>query len=267
MGMARGGPARRHLLSAPRGNKPARAYRPPDRVGARGTCRGRRMPRPADGKGCPAWRPPPPPAPPAGRLRRPCRRSACRGRSLPIAACGSRISQRWSGRPGIVQAVAAVGGEGRIDAQPPRGFGEHADLVAGGGGEQQETLGHTPYCRAIVLGMKALVKSKREPGLWLEEMPIPKIGINDVRIKVLRTGICGTDVHIYKWNAVGAGHHSRADGDRTRIRGRDCRGGFERCGFFTPATLSAARATWCAAAAATALRDGATCARTRWALG
>jgi threonine 3-dehydrogenase len=48
--------------------------------------------------------------------------------------------------------------------------------------------------------VKALVKSKREPGLWLEELPLPKIGISDVLIKVLRTGICGTDVHIYKWN-------------------------------------------------------------------
>jgi threonine 3-dehydrogenase len=48
--------------------------------------------------------------------------------------------------------------------------------------------------------MQALVKSKREPGLWLGEVDVPKIGINDVLIKVLRTGICGTDVHIYKWN-------------------------------------------------------------------
>ena len=48
--------------------------------------------------------------------------------------------------------------------------------------------------------MKALVKSRREPGLWLGEVDVPKIGINDVLIKVLRTGICGTDVHIYKWN-------------------------------------------------------------------
>ncbi|MFH1920104.1 MAG: L-threonine 3-dehydrogenase [Planctomycetota bacterium] len=49
--------------------------------------------------------------------------------------------------------------------------------------------------------MKALVKSKAEPGLWLEEIPVPKIGINDVLIEVLRTGICGTDVHIYNWDA------------------------------------------------------------------
>ncbi len=48
--------------------------------------------------------------------------------------------------------------------------------------------------------MKALVKSKAEPGLWLEEAPVPEIGINDVLIKVRRTAICGTDLHIYKWN-------------------------------------------------------------------
>jgi len=49
--------------------------------------------------------------------------------------------------------------------------------------------------------VKALVKSRREPGLWLEEIPVPEIGISDVLIKVLRTGICGTDLHIYKWDA------------------------------------------------------------------
>jgi threonine 3-dehydrogenase len=48
--------------------------------------------------------------------------------------------------------------------------------------------------------MKALVKSRRERGLWLEEVPVPKIGINDVLIRVLRTGICGTDIHIYQWD-------------------------------------------------------------------
>lgn len=48
--------------------------------------------------------------------------------------------------------------------------------------------------------MKALVKKESKPGLWLEEVPQPTIGINDVLIKVDRTGICGTDVHIYKWD-------------------------------------------------------------------
>ncbi len=50
------------------------------------------------------------------------------------------------------------------------------------------------------LYMKALVKSKREPGLWMEEVEKPGIGINDVLIRVRRAGICGTDLHIYKWD-------------------------------------------------------------------
>src|SRR5881275_1213439 len=49
--------------------------------------------------------------------------------------------------------------------------------------------------------MKALVKTKAKPGLWLEDVPVPTVGINDVLIRVLRTGICGTDLHIYKWDA------------------------------------------------------------------
>jgi threonine 3-dehydrogenase len=49
--------------------------------------------------------------------------------------------------------------------------------------------------------MRALVKKKAEPGLWLDDVPIPSIGINDVLIEVLRTGICGTDLHIYNWDA------------------------------------------------------------------
>ena len=49
--------------------------------------------------------------------------------------------------------------------------------------------------------MKALVKSRAEPGLWLEDVPEPEIGINDVLIRVSRTGICGTDVHIHRWDA------------------------------------------------------------------
>ena len=48
--------------------------------------------------------------------------------------------------------------------------------------------------------MKALVKSTSEPGLWLEDIDVPRIGINDVLIRVLRTGICGTDIHIYQWD-------------------------------------------------------------------
>ena len=49
--------------------------------------------------------------------------------------------------------------------------------------------------------MKALVKSQRKEGLWLEDVPRPVPGKNEVLIKILRTAICGTDVHIYNWDA------------------------------------------------------------------
>ncbi|MEO1979919.1 MAG: L-threonine 3-dehydrogenase [Fuerstiella sp.] len=48
--------------------------------------------------------------------------------------------------------------------------------------------------------MKALVKKAATQGLWLEDVPEPDVGVNDVLIKVDRTGICGTDVHIYQWD-------------------------------------------------------------------
>ncbi|MDN2579446.1 L-threonine 3-dehydrogenase [Aquibium sp. ELW1220] len=48
--------------------------------------------------------------------------------------------------------------------------------------------------------MRALVKARSEPGIWMENVPIPEIGPNDVLIKVKKTAICGTDVHIYKWD-------------------------------------------------------------------
>lgn len=49
--------------------------------------------------------------------------------------------------------------------------------------------------------MRALVKKHREPGLWLDEVPVPEMGINDVLIKIHKTAICGTDLHIWDWNS------------------------------------------------------------------
>src|SRR3954453_18665502 len=49
--------------------------------------------------------------------------------------------------------------------------------------------------------MRALVKAKATEGLWLEDVPEPELGINDVLIRVSKTGICGTDLHIYGWDA------------------------------------------------------------------
>jgi threonine 3-dehydrogenase len=48
--------------------------------------------------------------------------------------------------------------------------------------------------------MKALVKSKPEKGIWMEDKPMPHMGVNDVLIKIKKTAICGTDLHIYKWD-------------------------------------------------------------------
>lgn len=54
--------------------------------------------------------------------------------------------------------------------------------------------------------MKALVKSRSEPGLWLERVPVPKMGSDEVLIKIKKTGICGTDLHIYNWDAWAQRH-------------------------------------------------------------
>jgi threonine 3-dehydrogenase len=49
--------------------------------------------------------------------------------------------------------------------------------------------------------VKALVKKEAKPGIWLDEVPEPKVGPNDVLIEIAKTAICGTDMHIYKWDA------------------------------------------------------------------
>jgi threonine 3-dehydrogenase len=48
--------------------------------------------------------------------------------------------------------------------------------------------------------MSALVKLRREPGIWMDTVPVPAIGPNDVLIKIRKTAICGTDIHIYNWD-------------------------------------------------------------------
>src|SRR5258705_12298963 len=66
-----------------------------------------------------------------------------------------------------------------------------------------DIAGATVLIRPILqrgAGMKALVKSHAACGVWLADVPEPEPGINDVKIRVLCTGICGTDLHIYDWN-------------------------------------------------------------------
>lgn len=49
--------------------------------------------------------------------------------------------------------------------------------------------------------MKALVKAEAKPGLWLQDVPVPEVGKNDVLVRILKASICGTDVHIWNWDA------------------------------------------------------------------
>ncbi len=49
--------------------------------------------------------------------------------------------------------------------------------------------------------MKALVKARREPGIWMQQIDAPRVGPNDVLIRMRKTAICGTDIHIYNWDA------------------------------------------------------------------
>jgi len=48
--------------------------------------------------------------------------------------------------------------------------------------------------------MRALVKAKPERGIWMQEIPVPEPGANDVLIRVRKSAICGTDIHIYEWD-------------------------------------------------------------------
>jgi threonine 3-dehydrogenase len=102
--------------------------------------------------------------------------------------------------------------------------------------------------------MRALMKTKRQEGIWLEDQPVPEVGPNDVKIRILKTAICGTDVHIYNWDAwsqetipvpmtvghefsgeiveIGSHVHGFAEGDRVSGEGhitcgycRNCRAG------------------------------------------
>ncbi|WP_211234131.1 L-threonine 3-dehydrogenase [Desulfocurvus vexinensis] len=102
--------------------------------------------------------------------------------------------------------------------------------------------------------MKALVKAEARPGIWMQDVPVPEIGPNDVLVRVKKTAICGTDVHIFNWDqwaqktipvpmvvghefmgtvqAVGAEVRGVAPGDRVSAEGhvtcghcRNCRAG------------------------------------------
>ena len=99
--------------------------------------------------------------------------------------------------------------------------------------------------------MKALVKREAKVGLWLEDVPVPKVGAGEVKIKIKKTSICGTDLHIYKWDKwaqktiplgmtvghefsgiieeVGAGVNDFVVGERVSGEGHICGGHGRNC--------------------------------------
>ena len=100
--------------------------------------------------------------------------------------------------------------------------------------------------------MKALVKSRAERGLWLEDVPEPAMGINDVKIRVLKTGICGTDLHIYEWDAWASAHVPVGLTIGHEFVGEIVDVGANVSRLCPRRRSSAAKVTWCADAAATA---------------
>ena len=115
--------------------------------------------------------------------------------------------------------------------------------------------------------MKALVKSKKAEGIWMvHDAPVPEVGVHDVRIRVRKSAICGTDVHIYNWDAW-----SQRTIPVPMIVGHEYVGVVDAVGAeveaFSPATASPARATSPAASAGTAEPAAATSAATPWGSG
>ena len=110
--------------------------------------------------------------------------------------------------------------------------------------------------------MKALVKAESSPGLTLADVPVPTIGINDVLIRIDRTGICGTDLHIYDWDAW-----ARKTIPVPMVVGHEFVGEIVAVGSnvrdFFPARSCRARGTSCAGDAATVWPAAAISARPR----
>ncbi len=106
--------------------------------------------------------------------------------------------------------------------------------------------------------MKALVKARAEPGIWMQDIPEPSVGHNDVLIKVNRSAICGTDMHIYNWDAwaqktvpvpMAVGHEY--SGEIVELGQRGARISTRAIGFPAKATSPVATAAIAAPAAGT----------------
>ena len=110
-------------------------------------------------------------------------RSACRRDGVYVVAFAFPVVPHGKAR--IRTQMSAAHSREQLD-QVVQAFGRRAAISA------SFTRGHV---------MKALVKARAEPGIWLQDVPEPSVGHNDVLIKVHRSAICGTDMHIYNWDA------------------------------------------------------------------
>jgi threonine dehydrogenase-like Zn-dependent dehydrogenase len=110
--------------------------------------------------------------------------------------------------------------------------------------------------------MKALVKRETSKGIWMEQVPVPVIGPNEVLIKLEKTAICGTDLHIYKWD-----EWSQRTIQPGLVIGHEFVGRIVELGpgvtGYSLASASAPKVTSSAGIAATAAPASSTCARTR----
>ena len=131
-------PVRADRRPAPRGRTRARAFPRPGRVGAPGTYRGRRARPPADETGCPASRPPRRPAPRDGRPPPPRHRTCSRAAHPRDSAMRSNFTGNARSPQGSSSTWQRSVARVRSTSQPPRRIGENADLVAGGGGEEEQ---------------------------------------------------------------------------------------------------------------------------------
>ena len=130
------------------------------------------------------------------------------------------------------------------------------------GGDWPASSASGGSCRRNWGNSESTRQEHAEPGLWLEDIPEPKIGINDVLIRVQRAGRLRHRRSHLQLGRMGAADHSRAHGDRPRIRRRDRRGRIQRHRFPRGRSGQRRRVTWSAAAAATAWRAGGISART-----
>src|SRR5215469_13322455 len=113
-----------------------------------------------------------------------------------IASVGRvTVSDRRSTRAAICPVSS------RYSRSPPRGSRMHGPRC-GTVADDPTGNGAGPGRRELEASeaMKALVKARAEAGLWVEDVPVPAVGRDDVLIRVLRTGVCGTDLHIYEWD-------------------------------------------------------------------